>query len=175
MYFEEEVASAKELIANKLGLTDVINPCNLLRVSDESCAGVYICPRNDEVDFYYGYKVVGQDITDYYVLRKDHQDPNTSNSNQLLNDNLGYHCIEYNPDNNSILSKYTIDYTGAVTEEIKYTSGGNEIQRNYIGSYYKFPQEWKDILSKISPDYIHGYTRKKDVNYASIKGLDFGI
>jgi|TARA_B110000908_G_scaffold155120_1_gene193027 hypothetical protein len=169
--FKLEINKAKNLLHQRIDIDikNIINPCNLINVETNALVGVYLYEYNiHEYDHYLGYKIYNNTVTDFYILRAEHACPE-SNTNTILNNYPGYHCVEYLPGCNSVISKYIIKY-GSMTEEIKYNKEGEEIQRNYICDHTQVPGAYRN--KNIDNTTMMGFSCKKGVKYLLIKGED---
>ena len=152
---------------------NIKNPCILYNTENNKCKGVYLYEQNKSLkDHYFGYKIVLNKITDFYILRTENTSLKT-NTNNIVNKFPNYHCLEYNPKDNSILSKYKIAYN-KITEEIKYNKDDIEVQRNYLCSYPYIPKNYI-INKRINKDDITGYSIKNNIKYLLLKGIDYQI
>lgn len=169
--FKLEINKAKDLLQRRINIDikNIINPCNLINVETNQLVGIYLYEYNiHEHDHYFGYKIGNNTITDFYILRAEHACMET-NTNTILDNYPGYHCVEYLPACNSVISKYIIKY-GSMAEEIKYNKEGEEIQRNYICDHTQVPGAYRN--KNIDNKTMMGFSCKKGVKYLLIKGED---
>jgi len=172
--FLKKIIAAKKLLAShvEIDISNIANPCNLYNVETGKLTAVYLYDTNKAPDHYLGYKICNENITDYYILRLERTDLQ-NNTNKILQQHPEYHCVEYNPENDKVISKYKFNHTYNVTEEVKYSVDNIELQYNYLCSYKHIPKVYYN--NNINIDTIIGYSCKKEVKYLLIKGLEYGI
>ena len=168
------INTAKKILSEhiKIDINNIANPCNLYNADTGKLTAVYLYDINEAPDHYFGYKVCYKNITDYYILRSEHAGLQ-NNANKILQQHPGYHCVEYDPETDKVISKYKFNHTNSVTEEVKYSVDNIELQRNYLCSYKHVPKVYYN--DNINIDTITGYSCKKGVKYLLVKGLEYGI
>lgn len=152
----EAVIRDKEVLIKKCSIkidsAKIESPCTLYSIDKDKIIATYFWENITGNNFFYGFKVCKNDITDYYKIAN-------FSEKVTLEDYPGKHCIEYNPTTGNIISEYIIDHRNELETKLK---DGKPIQYNHICRYDSLPDEYKEVVNErsIPHNYINGYTVK---------------
>lgn len=175
MTIEESIKKAvkknKQILLNKnkvsIDNSKIKNPCLLYSLDNKSIISVYFWEFIKENNYLYGFKVNNSEVTDYYKIKNFLVSTNDIND-PMVNERPQFHCIEYDPTTNEVLSEYM--HRGI--QETKHVNG-KIVQKNYICQYHDLPDDYKNKINNIPKNLINGYSCKNGHKTILLKGLDY--